>query len=101
MPSDHEDAVLALQEGRLDDAEALCKAALQRDAGDGAAASLMGALVLKRNQPEHAREWLERARAAGQDDAMLHANLGEAYRRLGRLDEAFNSLKQAIQTDGR
>ena len=101
MPSAHENAVLALQEGRLDDAEALCKAALQRDAGDGAAASLMGALALKRNQLEHGREWLERARAAGQDDAMLHANLGEAYRRLGRLDDAFASLKRAIQTDGR
>jgi len=69
---------------------------LAKDPGELTALHLLSAILLQRGQAAEAAEWLERALKRAPDQAIFHANLGEAYRRLGRLSDASAHLRRAV-----
>lgn len=94
-----ESARLAFSAGDVMRAEGLCRSILSVDEKNGAALHLMGALALHRGNVAEALVWFERAANVLGRDAALLCNQGEAYRQLGRLDEARRHLELALQQD--
>ncbi len=62
---------------------------------------LLGKVLLKQQNPANAAMYLERARSMDPANYMTHSLLGQAYRALGRPDDAARetALAQKIQTD--
>jgi tetratricopeptide (TPR) repeat protein/capsular polysaccharide biosynthesis protein len=94
-----EEAEAAFTSGDLDRAEALSKALLQESAFLGSACHLLGAIALRRRAPDQALHWIERAIKSGMVNTMTLSNCGEAFRQLGRLDDAYKRFEQALQVD--
>jgi tetratricopeptide (TPR) repeat protein len=90
-------AVRHHQQGRLDEAARLYQAILTVQPGHLEALHLLG--VVAHQQGDHARavELIARAIAGNAGNAMYHANLAEAYRALGRLDQAVASCRAALR----
>ena len=99
VPVEIESAEAAFLAGDLDRVELLCRALLQRDENHSQACHLLGAVALRRGNPQEAAEWLERALKGSPINPVVLNNCGEAYRQLGRLDEAFARFEQALRID--
>jgi len=54
--------------------------------------------ALRQDRPEQALGYLQRAREAAPDEADISANLAEALRRLGRVEEALQTLDRGLQS---
>lgn len=80
-------------------AEPLARQCLRKDKADVLAWQILGAARLNRDDPQEAATALERATRLDPTDAHGPANLGVAYRRLGRLTEAEASYREAIVRD--
>ena len=76
--------------GRLDEADAACRAALERHPGHAPALLGLGLTARRRQDFGEALAWFEQAAAAGPDGGNVTARLQAAdmLRELGRLDEA-------------
>src|SRR6516225_9546858 len=85
------------QHGRLHEAAQLYQTLLAVQPGHLEALHLLG--VVAHQQGDHARATLliGRAIAGNPSNAMYHANLAEAYRALGQLDEAVASCCAALR----
>ncbi len=99
VPVEIESAEAAFLAGDLDRVELLCRALLQQDENHSQACHLLGAVALRRGNPQEAAEWLERALKGSPINPVVLNNCGEAYRQLGRLDEAFARFEQALRID--
>lgn len=88
-------AVLAMLEGRLDDAERDFTRALRLDPRSSAALAGLGSLYLEQGRAEEAARELERAAALDPARPGLRANLALAYARGGRAAQAEEALAQA------
>lgn len=99
VPAGIEAAEAAFLAGDLDRVEALCRALLHQDEGHLQACHLLGALALRRRAPQEAADWLEKALSGGLTNPVVLNNCGEAYRQLGRLDEAYVRFEQALRMD--
>jgi len=58
---------------------------------------LQGKVLLKQKNPEMARVYLERATKMDPMNYMAHSLLGQAYRALGRADDAARETEKAVQ----
>lgn len=94
-----ERAAAALQSRRWDEVEASCREVVARH-GDEANALMFLALVqLERGGIAEGIAFLERARRANPAHVHVLSNLGAAYRKAGRLQEAHRALEAAIAGD--
>lgn len=85
--------------GALGEARVLYERLLEREPGHGQALHLLGVVCHQQGEHALAVELLERAsRAEGCDTYVLN-NLGEAYRALGRLDEAMGCYRRSLELD--
>ena len=81
--------------GRLQDAEAECRRALQIDAESFEALHLLGVICFQNGNSDEALQLVSRAIALNPKEPVVHCNLGELYRSLGRLEEAIASYGRA------
>jgi len=90
---------LAYKSGDLDQAEKYFREALNRDPQYYASMVNLGGILLLQGKIKEAFPLNSSAVQAMPDDALAHSQLGLNYYFLGQLDEAENSLKQAIALD--
>jgi len=103
-PSDHanpvnrvlEQAALALQMQRLDEAERLLSQVLKSNRGNIAAARLLGRVLLAQNRPAEAIDVLQRS-ARRSEDPELETLLAVALGAARRDDEAIEQLRHTIK----
>ncbi len=86
--SDLAAAVALHRAGRFVQAEAAYRAMLDPDPGHADALHLLGVIASQRGQFEQAIELISRALASAPSTVQYLVNLGEAYRRGGRPDDA-------------
>src|SRR5690606_15632647 len=94
---DFEEAVRLLREGRDDEAAARCEEALRRAPDDVNLLALLGAVHLRRRDPEAAVPFLRRAVALWPDFARAHEDLGTALFAMGNAEGAAASLERAAK----
>jgi predicted O-linked N-acetylglucosamine transferase (SPINDLY family) len=82
--------------GRLREAEAIYTQVLAAEPGHHRALFSLGVLALTVQRNEDAARWLARAVTLQSENVAYHSNLGEAYRRLGRLRDAVDALLRAL-----
>jgi len=88
---------VALQEGSLDEAEALLTTSLELDPLDGGTLSNLGLVYLQRNQIAEARNMLETAVERAPDHPEALENLGSLYLNLEVEEEAVRYLSKAAE----
>ncbi|MBW2383510.1 MAG: tetratricopeptide repeat protein [Deltaproteobacteria bacterium] len=86
-----------LPEGRLDDAEARLRAALDRDPYRVMGWYTLGQALDRSGREQEALESYRQGLQRRADDVGLHAALGQLLARLGQLDEAEPHLEEAIR----
>lgn len=91
--------VIALRQGRFEEAAAHFKQALVVGPETAEAEANLGSALLKLGRPADALSDLLRAVAIEPDDAGAQADLGEALLQEGRVDEAVVQLKKAVEID--
>lgn len=84
------------QAGRLPEAEKLYRQVLTAEPQHAGAMHLLGLVALQSGNPVLAVKIISAAIRLNGNQAAFHANLGEAYRALGRLDDARRSYQQAL-----
>ncbi len=87
------------ENGRLEEAEALCAALVAYLPDNGAAWALRGQIALKRGQYEDAANHLERALTLVPDEPDVMLNRAMALHGTGRHHEALMMLKQVLKRD--
>jgi tetratricopeptide (TPR) repeat protein len=97
MPDILHQAVHLHQHGRLDEAARLYQAILAVQPDHSEALHLLGVVAHQKGDHARAVELILRAIRGKPGDAMYHANLAEAYRALGRLDQAIASCRAALR----
>lgn len=85
--------------GRRDEGIATYRRAVERNAIFVPALRSLGALLSQAGDSAAAIAMLERARAAAPRDAVVHNELGKAYRQSGRLQEALTEVREAVRLD--
>jgi tetratricopeptide (TPR) repeat protein len=86
-------------EGRVAEAEAVCRRALEAQPNLPEAEHLLGLIAHQNGKLGAAIGHLRRAIANAPDVALYHANLGEMCRLAGRVDEAIAAGRRAIEID--
>src|SRR5450755_1978539 len=84
-------------EGRLMEAEALCRQALEAQPNLPEAAHLLGVIAHQNGKLDEAIEHLRRAVKLAPHVALFHANLGEMLRLSGRPRLAVEEAQRAIE----
>ncbi len=84
------------QAGRLTQAEQLYRQVLAADPRHAGALHLLGLTALQSGRPGLAVQTISAAIRLNGNQATFHANLGEAYRGLGQLDDARRSYQKAL-----
>ncbi len=84
--------------GRLDDAIAECKRAIEVDPSYGNPYNDIGAYLMAKGELDEAVEWLERAKSAPRYEPrhFPHMNLGRLYAAKGMLARAIEEFEQAL-----
>ena len=87
--------------GRIDEAIAQCKIAIQLDPDFGNPYNDIGVYLLERGQVQDAVPWLEKAIASKRYCCYQfpHANLGRVLLTQGRIEEAQRSFTRALEYD--
>jgi predicted Zn-dependent protease len=91
-----EQAALALQKGRADEAEHLSAGVLKADRGNITAAHLLGSALLFQGRPGEAIDLLRRAARRSLDPA-IETLLARSLAAVGRTDDALDQLRQATE----
>ncbi len=89
-------ALALINQGRLAEAEPLCRAVLERQPRDFNAAQLLGHIALRRHDYHAAEKWLSRAIAVNPGNAAAQSNRAVAQLALGRHADALASSERAI-----
>jgi predicted O-linked N-acetylglucosamine transferase (SPINDLY family) len=89
-------ALALINQGRLAEAEPLCRAVLKSQPRDFNAAQLLGHIALRRNDYAAAEQWLNRAVAINPGNAAVQSNRAVALLALGRAADALASSERAI-----
>src|ERR1700742_1795115 len=84
------------QAGRLAEAEALYRQILAVKPNDAEAWHLLGIIGLQSRRFEFAAELIGRAVTLDASSAEAYSNLGEAFRLVGKLDDAVTAFRQAL-----
>jgi tetratricopeptide (TPR) repeat protein len=94
-------AIELIGRGRLDEAEAICRAALASNADDINMLALLGALLVKQHRHAEAERCLRRAVDLAPAFAKPHEDLGILLIETRRPQEAVRFLEQAVRLDPR
>src|SRR5215813_11939053 len=86
-------------EGRLMEAEALCRRALEAKPDLAEAEHLLGVIAHQKGKLGEAIEHVQRAVKIAPQVALFHTNLGEMYRLAGRPKLAADEARRAIEID--
>jgi tetratricopeptide (TPR) repeat protein len=97
MPNSLHLALRHHQQGHLDEAARLYQAVLAAQPGHLEALHLLGVVAHQKGDHARAVELIGRAIAGSAGNATYHANLAEAYRALGRLEQAAASCRAALR----
>jgi predicted O-linked N-acetylglucosamine transferase (SPINDLY family) len=89
-------AVAIYRQGRLEDAEALCRKTLKADARHVGALHLLGVIGLRRRRPAAALEAFDRLLKLQPDNPELLNNRAMALYDVGRHDEALKAFDRAL-----
>lgn len=92
-------AAVLEQQGQQRDAELVYRRILAQNPDQHEALHALGILVLNSGHLEPAAEFLKKATLHAPRNATYLSNLGEIYRRLGRLDDAVAACKKACQIE--
>jgi protein O-GlcNAc transferase len=90
-------AVTYYRQGRLDDAEALCRSTLKGRTAHPAVLRMLGIIQLRKGRPAAAVEWFDRFLKLEPDTPDVWGNRGFALQDLHRLDEALASYDRALK----
>ena len=85
--------------GRVVEAEAVYREVLREEPGRAEALEGLGVLVFHQGRAAEAADLFASGVAIYPDSARFHANLGEALRSTGRVDEALIHLRRATELD--
>lgn len=94
--ADFESAVNHHRAGRVLEAAGICENLLNEQPHHEQACFLLGVIALQLDQPDAAIAPLLRATEVQPDNAIYHANLGEALRRAGRFEDAAGELCESL-----
>ncbi len=94
-----ERAISLLKNDAQDDAEALCRLWLSENARDVNFLSLLGSILLRKNNFEEAEEILRTVTQIAPGYPSVHEDLGTVLLNLGRSEEALVSLQKAIEAN--
>lgn len=89
--------ILLYRVGRRDEAVAHLRKAVQLSPASARALTSLGAILTDHGDPREALAYLKKAVALDPKTGAMHYNLGRAYWRLGRRDEAQRSFDRAQQ----
>src|ERR1700761_1924862 len=87
------------REGRMGEAEALCRGVLEAQPHSYEAEHLLGLITYATGRLAKAVEHFRRAAALAPEIAVHHSNLGEVYRLIGRRDEEIEASRRATALD--
>jgi tetratricopeptide (TPR) repeat protein len=87
------------QRGQLDEAARIYQILLAGNPGHADAHHLLGVVALQQGNPRLAVEFISRAIALNSSVAPYHANLAEAYRRLGQYEAAAACCRTALRLE--
>src|ERR1700722_17707190 len=87
----------ALQAGRFEEAEAICRRVLAAEPEHPDAWNCLGLVDVRLQRPEMAIDHFRRATELRADVPAFHANLGELCRVAGRLADAEASYRRALK----
>lgn len=90
-----EQAAAALEAGRTDEAERLCRAVLQRDASDSGALYLTGRMAAMRGEYAVAVQQFSRAAQGRSGDPALFFHLGMSLEKLDRDTDALEAFRRS------
>src|SRR5436190_13259416 len=99
MPTISEALAIALrhhQEGQLQAAEQTYREILTVDPIQIDALHLLGLIAFQMGRHESAIEYISRAIELNGNECAFHSNLGNAFKALGKLDEAIGSYCRAL-----
>ncbi len=94
-----EEGVAHHRAGRMVEAEATYRRALDLAPGEPDALNLLSAVALHAGRNDEAVDLLRKATASKPADPMLQNNLGLAFKAQGRFDEAAGALRRALELD--
>ncbi len=97
------EAVELINTGRIDQAEALCRAAVSRNSDDVNMTALLGATLLKARKLGEAEKYLRHSIRLAPNFAKPYSDLGHLLLQTRRVEEAATVLQQAVEleaTDG-
>ena len=99
MPVDLSEALEEHRRGNLERAARVYEAALAEDPDHPDALYLLGVVAIQQGDPQQAVHLIGRAAALRPADAVIHANLAEAYRALGDNDRTIDCYRTALRLD--
>lgn len=90
-------AVAEHRAGRLGKAKAMYREIRRRYPGSAGALHFLGAIAFEEGQPDLAVEMILKSIEENTTVPFFHGNLGEIYRKLGRLEDAIACCKHALE----
>jgi tetratricopeptide (TPR) repeat protein len=87
------------REGRLAEAEALCRQVIDAQPATAEAEHILGVIAQRNGKLGEAIEHISRAIAIKPDVVYYHSNLGECYRLAGRIEESIAASRRALEID--
>lgn len=91
------EAEIARRDGRLADAERICRQVLATDPASAASLATLALIALQVGKAQQASELMSRAAAVAPNTALYRRNLCEIYRRLGRAADAVAAGHEAVR----
>ena len=85
--------------GELDHAESACRALLAEESDNADLFTLHGMIAVQKGDPEASIKYFEQAVTLQPDQARFHNNLGLAFKRAERLDEAEAAYRRALSIE--
>ena len=93
------EAVELINSGRIGQAEAICRAAVERNEEDVNMTALLGATLLKAGKMEEAEHWLRHSNRIAPRFAKPWSDLGQLLLETRRPQEAETTLEEALRLD--
>ncbi len=90
-------AVACFQAGRLEEADTFCRKILKQSPGLSDALHFRGLIACRSGDPRKGTKLIREAVAASPDNADFRVNLGNAYREMGRADDAIKQYRAALK----
>lgn len=93
------EAIALINQGRISEAETMCRAAVERNPADVNMVALLGATLAKLRRYDEAEEYLREAIRLAPNFAKPHEDLGRVLMASGRTEESVAVLQNAVRLD--